>query len=154
VPTAGSRRGGGNQGRACRIRGRCRSAGRGCWISCGGGWGSARGDPARGDPPGRVRRAVRSGREPGVGSVVQAASHRAGRRTWIDGLPETSDDACYRTMDWLHQVNDPVEQEIFGQVANLLNLEIDLLFFDTTTPAPTLRPMRKTSPWRGTRTAR
>ena len=35
-------------------------------------------------------------------------------------------------MDWLHQVKGPVEQEIFGQVANLLNLEVDLLFFDTT----------------------
>jgi hypothetical protein len=35
-------------------------------------------------------------------------------------------------MDWLHQVKDAVEQEIFHQVANLLNLEVDLLFFDTT----------------------
>ena len=26
----------------------------------------------------------------------------------------------------------PVEKEVFGQVANLLNLEVDLLFFDTT----------------------
>jgi DDE family transposase len=61
-----------------------------------------------------------------------AASHWAGRKAWIDGLPGTSDDACYRAMDWLHQVKDRVEQEIFGQVANLLNLEVDLLFFDTT----------------------
>jgi len=35
-------------------------------------------------------------------------------------------------MDWLHQVKDAVEQEIFGQVANLLDLEVDLLFFDPT----------------------
>jgi transposase len=35
-------------------------------------------------------------------------------------------------MDWLHQVRGAVEKEIFGQVANLLNLEVDLLFFDTT----------------------
>jgi len=35
-------------------------------------------------------------------------------------------------MDWLHQVRGAVEQEIFGQVANQLNLEVDLLFFDTT----------------------
>jgi len=60
-----------------------------------------------------------------------AAAHWAGRKAWIGGLPETSDDACYRAMDWLHQVKEPVEQEIFGQVANLLNLEVDLLFFDT-----------------------
>jgi hypothetical protein len=50
----------------------------------------------------------------------------------IDGLPETSDDACYRAMDWLHDVRDQLERGVFGQVANLLNLEVDLLFFDTT----------------------
>ena len=61
-----------------------------------------------------------------------AAAHWAGRKAWIDGLPETTDDACYRAMDWLHQVKDAVEKEIFHQVANLLNLEVDLLFFDTT----------------------
>jgi hypothetical protein len=61
-----------------------------------------------------------------------AAAHWAGRKAWIDGLPETSDDACYRAMDWLHQVRGAVEKEIFHQVANLLNLEVDLLFFDTT----------------------
>jgi DDE family transposase len=61
-----------------------------------------------------------------------AAAHWVGRKAWIDGLHETTDDACYRAMDWLHQVRAAVEQEIFGQVANLLNLEVDLLFFDTT----------------------
>src|SRR4051812_28869820 len=50
----------------------------------------------------------------------------------IDGLPETSDDACYRAMDWLHDVGDQLEAGVFRQVANLLNLEVDLLFFDTT----------------------
>jgi len=50
----------------------------------------------------------------------------------IDGLPETSDDACYRAMDWLHDVRERLEIGVFHQVANLLNLEVDLLFFDTT----------------------
>jgi len=50
----------------------------------------------------------------------------------IDGLPETSDDACYRAMDWLHDVREQLEVGVFHQVANLLNLEVDLLFFDTT----------------------
>ncbi|MBP2367438.1 IS1634 family transposase [Pseudonocardia parietis] len=50
----------------------------------------------------------------------------------IDGLPETSDDVCYRAMDWLHDVREHLEREVFAQVANLLNLEVDLLFFDTT----------------------
>jgi hypothetical protein len=60
-----------------------------------------------------------------------AAAHWVGRKAWIDALPETTDDACYRAMDWLHQVKDSVEKEVFHQVANLLNLEVDLLFFDT-----------------------
>jgi hypothetical protein len=61
-----------------------------------------------------------------------AAAHWVGRKAWIDGLPETTDDACYRAMDWLHQVRDAVEKEIFTQVASVLGLEVDLLFFDTT----------------------
>jgi hypothetical protein len=61
-----------------------------------------------------------------------AAAHWVGRKAHIGGLPDTSDDACYRAMDWLHQVCGAVEKEIFHQVANLLNLEVDLLFFDTT----------------------
>jgi DDE family transposase len=61
-----------------------------------------------------------------------AAAHWVGRRAWIGRLPATSDDACYRAMDWLHQVRGAVEKEIYCQVANLLNLEVDLLFFDTT----------------------
>jgi hypothetical protein len=59
--------------------------------------------------------------------------HAAGwvsRSVHIDGLPETTDDACYRAMDWLHQVAGELEWQVFGQVANLLNLEVDLLFFD------------------------
>ena len=35
-------------------------------------------------------------------------------------------------MDWLLQIKDPLEKEIFLQVANLLNLEVDLLFSGTT----------------------
>ena len=50
----------------------------------------------------------------------------------IDGLPDTSDDACYRAMDRLHDAAEHVQRAVFSQVANLLNLEVDLLFFDTT----------------------
>ena len=48
----------------------------------------------------------------------------------IPGLPGTSDDACYRAMDWLHEIRGEIEKEIYYQVADLLNLEVDLLFFD------------------------
>jgi hypothetical protein len=50
----------------------------------------------------------------------------------IPGLEHTSDDACYRAMDWLLQIQAALEREVFDQVANLLDLEVDLLFFDTT----------------------
>jgi hypothetical protein len=35
-------------------------------------------------------------------------------------------------MDWLLEIHAALEREVFAQVANLLNLEVDLLFFDTT----------------------
>jgi hypothetical protein len=50
----------------------------------------------------------------------------------IDGLPEVSDDVCYRSMDWLIEVAPELEKEVFWQVATLLDSEVDLLFFDTT----------------------
>jgi Transposase DDE domain len=50
----------------------------------------------------------------------------------IPGLEHTSDDACSRAMDWLLEIHTALEREVFGQVATLLNLEVDLLFFDPT----------------------
>ncbi|MGH8277544.1 MAG: IS1634 family transposase, partial [Steroidobacteraceae bacterium] len=50
----------------------------------------------------------------------------------IDGLPEVSDDVCYRAMDWLIEIAPELEKEVFWQVATLLDSEVDLLFFDTT----------------------
>jgi hypothetical protein len=50
----------------------------------------------------------------------------------VAGLPSTSDDACYRAMDWLTEIKDDLERKVFDNLADLLNLEVDLLFFDTT----------------------
>jgi Transposase DDE domain len=50
----------------------------------------------------------------------------------IPGLAGCDDDACYRAMDWLHSVQDTLEKEVFWSLATLLDLEVDLLFFDTT----------------------
>jgi len=61
-----------------------------------------------------------------------AAARWVTRRTHIDGLPEVSDDACYRAMDWLLDIAPELEKEVFWQVATLLDHEVDLLFFDTT----------------------
>ncbi len=61
-----------------------------------------------------------------------AAAHWVGEDVHIAGLPATTDDACYRAMDWLLEVQEELEREVYQQVANLLNHEVDLLFFDTT----------------------
>ena len=61
-----------------------------------------------------------------------AASRWVGEDVWIHGLEQTCEDACYRAMDWLLEIHVALEREVFHRVANLLNLEVDLLFFDTT----------------------
>lgn len=50
----------------------------------------------------------------------------------VPGLPEVSEDACYRAMDWLLQVEPTLARNVYDSVADLYNLEVDLLFFDTT----------------------
>ena len=67
-----------------------------------------------------------------------AASSKLAAAGWIasdvhiDGLDEISDEACYRAMDWLLQIEPKVAEQVYFQVTDLLNLEVDLLFFDTT----------------------
>jgi Transposase DDE domain len=61
-----------------------------------------------------------------------AAAEWMNRDVRIDGLGDTSDDACYRAMDWLYSVRGELERQVYFQIADLLNLEVDLLFFDTT----------------------
>ena len=50
----------------------------------------------------------------------------------IPGLPELDDDRAYRAMDWLLEIEAELAEQVYWAVANLLNLEVDLLFFDTT----------------------
>jgi Transposase DDE domain len=59
------------------------------------------------------------------------------RRTHIGGLTDgesdgVSEDECYRAMDWLIDAAPQIEAEVFWSVASLLDLDVDLLFFDTT----------------------
>ncbi len=61
-----------------------------------------------------------------------AATGWVRERAWIDGLPDVSDDACYRAMDWLLEIEEQLCERVYWQTADLLNLEVDLLFFDTT----------------------
>ena len=55
-----------------------------------------------------------------------------GARVAIEGLPSVRVHALYRAMDFLHAHADEVQEAVFFSVATLLNLEVDLLFFDTT----------------------
>ena len=52
----------------------------------------------------------------------------------IPGLAEMTEDQAYRAMDLLVEADTDatVQETVFFAVANLLNLEVDLLFFDTT----------------------
>src|SRR5947209_7160274 len=50
----------------------------------------------------------------------------------IDGLEGVGEDACYRAMDALLEVEEALARRVYDAVADLLNLEVDLLFFDTT----------------------
>ena len=79
----------------------------------------------------RVLFALVANRALAPGSKLAAAGW-VNRRAHIDGLAETSDDACYRAMDWLLDIAADLEREVFWQVATLLDHEVDLLFFDTT----------------------
>ena len=52
----------------------------------------------------------------------------------IPGLDEMDEDQCYRAMDLLVEADTEgkVQEAVFFACADLLNLEVDLLFFDTT----------------------
>jgi transposase len=52
----------------------------------------------------------------------------------IPGLVEIDEDPCYRAMDLLVEADAEakVQEAVFFACADLLNLEVDLLFFDTT----------------------
>ena len=51
----------------------------------------------------------------------------------VEGLGEVDVHQLYRAMDFLLEAHDEIQREVFWSVANLFNLEVDLLFLDTTT---------------------
>ena len=73
-----------------------------------------------------------------VANRALAASSKLACAEWVredahvDGLDDTSDDACYRVMDRLLDIEPVLAEQAYHQVTDLLNLEVDLLFFDTT----------------------
>ena len=73
-----------------------------------------------------------------VANRALAASSKLAATGWaredvhIDGLAEVTDDACYRAMDHLLAIEPDLAEQAYFKVTDLLNLEVDLLFFDTT----------------------
>jgi transposase len=63
-----------------------------------------------------------------------AAAEWASRDVHIPGLGEIDEDQAYRAMDVLRAADTEaaVQEAVFFACADLLNLEVDLLFFDTT----------------------
>jgi len=61
-----------------------------------------------------------------------ACTRWVAQRVFIEHLPGFSDDAAYRAMDFLLGALDEIAAEVFASVAHLLNLDLDIVFVDTT----------------------
>ena len=60
------------------------------------------------------------------------ATRWLGRDVVLPGIDAVSDDELYRAMDFLLACSERVQESVFFSVAHLLNLEVDVIFFDTT----------------------
>lgn len=73
-----------------------------------------------------------------VANRALAPSSKLGLEEWISkkvmipGLSDLDVQHCYRAMDFLLESEEEIQHEVFNAVADLFNLEVDLLFFDTT----------------------
>ena len=54
------------------------------------------------------------------------------KQVYIPELPKIDVQVLYRAMDFLLEYQQELEKEIYWSVADILNLEVDILFFDTT----------------------
>ena len=61
-----------------------------------------------------------------------ACTRWVAQRVFIEHLAEFSDDHAYRAMDFLLEALDEIAAEVFASVAHLLNLDLDIVFVDTT----------------------
>jgi Transposase DDE domain len=61
-----------------------------------------------------------------------AATGWVAHRVAIEGVAGFSDDQAYRAMDFLLDALAEIASEVFGSVAHLLNLDLDIVFVDTT----------------------
>jgi hypothetical protein len=61
-----------------------------------------------------------------------ALARWVGRKVALDGLAAVAVHNLYRAMDFLIEHGEEVQKAVFFSTASLLNLEVDLLFLDTT----------------------
>ena len=63
-----------------------------------------------------------------------AALEWAQKDTWLPGIGGLGSDPqiFYRSMDFLLDCDEEIQREVFFAVSDLLNLDVDLLLFDTT----------------------
>jgi hypothetical protein len=61
-----------------------------------------------------------------------AATGWVAQRVAIEGCPGFTDDAAYAAMDFLLDALGEIAAEVFSSVAHLLNLDLDIVFVDTT----------------------
>ena len=62
-----------------------------------------------------------------------AATQWVRERVFIPGLEEVDEDSCYRAMDFLLECEEELTQAVYFATAELLDLEVDLIFFDGST---------------------
>jgi len=73
-----------------------------------------------------------------VANRALAPYNTPGLKEWISkkvmlpGLNDLDVQHCYQAMDFLLESEEEIQHEVFNAVADLFNLEEDLLFFDTT----------------------
>lgn len=68
------------------------------------------------------------------------ATRWLGRDLVIPGIAAVSDDELYRALDFLLSCQERVQESVFFSLASLLNLEVDVIFFDTTSTYFELEP--------------
>ncbi|RFA31662.1 hypothetical protein CAI16_20270, partial [Virgibacillus dokdonensis] len=59
-------------------------------------------------------------------------------RNWVktvhaEGLSDIQLHHYYRALDFLYEKKEPIEQQLYGHLTDLMSLEVDIIFYDTTT---------------------
>jgi hypothetical protein len=60
-----------------------------------------------------------------------AATRWVSEVAWVPGLDRLDDDSAYRAMDLLREIEAELAEQVFWATATLLDLEVDLIFFDS-----------------------